>query len=39
VVIGVVLLVVAAGAAAVGGAAVAVGRRLFARTDRPQPRS
>ena len=39
VVIGVVLLMVAAGAAAVGGAAVSVGRRLFARTDRPRARS
>jgi hypothetical protein len=42
VVIGVVLLMVAAGAAAVGGVAVALGRRLFERRGRggrPQPRS
>lgn len=35
-VIGVVLLLIAAGAAAAGGAAVALGRRLLGRGDRPR---
>lgn len=42
IVIGIVLLVVATGAAAVGGAVVALGRRLLermGRVGRPQPRS